>query len=97
MGLDELLIESGPSKRKDADRIRKHAEGLAREIQSDVMAKEDEIADAIEAAIRRFSGRCIYVKGVSRCVKHKHHESRSHLANNGKRWQTSSPRSGSTR
>ena len=55
--LDPLLIEMGESKIPDADLVRRHAEGLAREIQADVMAKEDEIADAIEHAIRRFARR----------------------------------------
>lgn len=47
------MIEAIITKPTD-DLIRRHAEGLARDIQSDIMAKEDEIADAIEAAIRRF-------------------------------------------
>jgi hypothetical protein len=55
--LSPLLIESGPPRRSGADLVRRHAEGLAREIQNDVMAREGEIADAIEAAIRRFAAR----------------------------------------
>lgn len=52
--LTPRLIESGLHT-EDRDLIRRHAEGLAREIMSDVMACEDEIADAIEAGIRRFA------------------------------------------
>ena len=53
--LKPLLIESGPPSRPNADLVRRHAEGLAREIQNDVMAPEIELADAIEMAIRRFA------------------------------------------
>lgn len=90
---DPLLIESGPSPRKNADLIRRHAEGLAREIQHDVMAPETEVADAIEAAIRRFSGRCPSktdrqeTRGVvRRCVRHKYHDG-PHVNQNGLRWR----------
>lgn len=67
-----LLIESGYSA-PGSDLIRRHAEGLAREIQADVMAGEAEIADAIEAGIRRFAGRCPSRKRSKavRCVRHK--------------------------
>jgi hypothetical protein len=52
----ELKIKS-EHHQPNGDQIRLHAEGLAREIQNDVMAKEAEIADAIEHAIRRFATR----------------------------------------
>lgn len=44
-----------PHHRPEADPIRCEAEGLAHEIHNDVMAKEPEIADAIEASIRRYA------------------------------------------
>lgn len=50
----ELPIKS-PHHQPGGDQIRLHAEGLAREIHHDVMASEAELADAIEAAIRRFA------------------------------------------
>lgn len=50
----EFKIKS-PHHQPNGDRIRFTAEGLAREIQNDVMAKEDELADAIEVVIRRFA------------------------------------------
>ena len=46
-----------PHHQPNGDQIRLHAEGLAREIQHDVMAKEAELADAIEASIRKFAAR----------------------------------------
>ena len=55
--LDPLLIEMAESPIPGADLVRRHAEGLAREIQADVMASESEIANAIEYAIRRFARR----------------------------------------
>lgn len=55
--LAPLLIESGESTRPGADLVRKHAEGLAREIHADVHATPDEIANAIEFGIRRFARR----------------------------------------
>jgi hypothetical protein len=55
--LPPLLIESGPSADPHADLVRKHAEGLAREIHADVHASVDEIANAIEFGIRRFARR----------------------------------------
>lgn len=88
--LSPLLIESGPSPRKNADPIRRHAEGLARDIQNDVMAKQDEVADAIERGIRRFAGRCkekTHRDTVLQCVRPKHHPG-THLAQCGKRWRS---------
>lgn len=52
----EIPIKS-PHHQPDGDRVRMTAEGLAREIHNDVMAKEAEIADAIENEIRRFAAR----------------------------------------
>lgn len=44
-----------PHHQPHGDAIRLRAEGLAREIQHDIMAPEAEIADAIEASIREFA------------------------------------------
>lgn len=50
----DLPIKS-PHHQPKGDAIRLRAEGLAREIQNDIMAREAEVADAIEASIREFA------------------------------------------
>ena len=59
-GLLRLKIKS-PHHQPDGEDIRIEAEGLAREIQGDVMAREGEIADAIEASIRKYAASLVGV------------------------------------